>query len=119
MDDRVVGRVVRKVSLGRGSAHINENRILHHPGGNPGANLKSISHRCHLFEAAFVWELTKETIVMPLGCLQGGINENRILHPGAGIAWQPSPYAYLCGINVMWYRGGPVFEAHRLLYHSA
>ena len=30
-----------------------------HPGGNPGANLKSISHRCYLFEVAFVWELTK------------------------------------------------------------
>ena len=43
-----------------------------HPGGNPGANLKSISHRCCLFEVAFVWELTKETIVLPLGCLQGG-----------------------------------------------
>ena len=44
-----------------------------HPGGNPGANLKSISHRCYLFEVAFVWELTKETIVLPLGCLQGGV----------------------------------------------
>ena len=43
-----------------------------HPGGNPGANLKSISHRCYLFEVAFVWELTKETIYLPLGCLQGG-----------------------------------------------
>ena len=37
------------------------------------ANLKSISHRCHLFEVAFVWELTKETIHLPLGCLQGGV----------------------------------------------
>ena len=36
------------------------------------ANLKSISHRCHLFEVAFVWELTQETIDLPLGCLQGG-----------------------------------------------
>ena len=44
-----------------------------HPGGNPGANLKSISHKCHLFEVAFVWELTKETIHLPLGCLQGGM----------------------------------------------
>jgi len=42
------------------------------PGGNPGANLKSISHRCYLFEVACVWELTKETIHLPLGCLQGG-----------------------------------------------
>ena len=32
----------------------------------------SISNRCHLFEAAFVWELTKEIIHLPLGCLQGG-----------------------------------------------
>jgi len=43
-----------------------------HPGGNPGANLKPISHRCYRFEVAFVWELTKETIHLPLGCLQGG-----------------------------------------------
>ena len=47
-------------------------RIDIHPGGNPGANLKSISHRCFLFEVAFLWELTKETIHLPLGCLQGG-----------------------------------------------
>jgi len=31
----------------------------HHPGGNPGANLKSISLRCHPILVAFVWELTK------------------------------------------------------------
>ena len=36
------------------------------------ANLKSISHRCHLFEVAFAWELTEETIHLPVGCLQGG-----------------------------------------------
>ena len=36
------------------------------------ANIKSISHRCYLFEVAFVCELTKETIHLPLGCLQGG-----------------------------------------------
>ena len=47
-------------------------RALRHPGGNPGANLKPISHRCYRFEVAFVWELTKETIHLPLGCLQGG-----------------------------------------------
>jgi len=46
--------------------------LICHPGGSPAANLKSISHRCHLFEVAFVWELTKETIDLPLGCLQGG-----------------------------------------------
>ena len=39
---------------------------------NPGANLKSISHRCHPILVAFVWELTKETIDLPRGCLQGG-----------------------------------------------
>jgi len=46
--------------------------LQNHPGGNPGANLKSISHRCHPILVAFVWELTKETIHLPLGCLQGG-----------------------------------------------
>ena len=30
-----------------------------HPGGNSWANLKSSSHRCHLFEVAFVWESTQ------------------------------------------------------------
>jgi hypothetical protein len=42
-----------------------------HPGGNPGATLQSSSHRCFLFEVAFVWELTEEIIVLPLGCLLG------------------------------------------------
>ena len=48
-----------------------------HPGGNPGANLKSITHRCYLILVAFVWELTKETIYLPLGYLKGGPS-----HPG-------------------------------------
>ena len=43
-----------------------------HPGVELRANLKSISHRCYLFEVAFVWDLTKETIDLPVGCLQGG-----------------------------------------------
>ena len=43
-----------------------------HPRGNPGAHLKSISHRCYLQEVAFEWELSKETIYFPLGSLQGG-----------------------------------------------
>ena len=47
-----------------------------HPGGNPGANIKSITHRCYIFEVAFVWELTKETIHLPLGCLQGGLGKD-------------------------------------------
>ena len=50
-----------------------------HPGGNPGANLKSTSYRCYLFEVAFVWELTQETTVLPLGCLQGGFAGKRDL----------------------------------------
>ena len=37
-----------------------------HPGGNPGANLKSISHICHPILVACVWELTEETIHLPL-----------------------------------------------------
>ena len=46
--------------------------ILSHPGGNPGTNPKSISHRCYLREVAFEWGLTKETTYLPLGCLLGG-----------------------------------------------
>ena len=41
-----------------------------HPGGNPGANSGSMSHRYHLREVAFEWELTKETIYLP-----------RVVHP--------------------------------------
>ena len=41
-----------------------------HHVGNPGANTKSISHIFYLLEVAFVWELTKETIVFPLGLPQ-------------------------------------------------
>ena len=36
-----------------------------HPGGIPGANLKSISHRCHLREVKFEWELTEEKHICP------------------------------------------------------
>ena len=43
-----------------------------HPVCNPGANFKSSSHRCYLRGVAFEWELTTETIYLPLGCLQGG-----------------------------------------------
>ena len=43
-----------------------------HPGGNPGANLKSIFHICYPILVACVGELTKESISSPLGCLQGG-----------------------------------------------
>ena len=48
------------------------NERLSHPGGNPGANLKSIFPRYHPILVAFVRELTEETINLPLGCLRGG-----------------------------------------------
>ena len=48
-------------------------QLLGHPGGNPVANLKSISQRCHPILVAFVWELTEETIDLPLGCLHPGL----------------------------------------------
>jgi len=48
-----------------------------HPGVDLKTNLKSISHRCR-FEVAFVWELIKETIHLPLGCLQGGTVEEGV-----------------------------------------
>ena len=55
--------------LGEGVAR--ESKCIHQV-PHPGANRQSTSHRCHLFEVAFVWVLTKETIHLPLGCLQGG-----------------------------------------------
>ena len=38
-----------------------------HPGGNPRANLKSISKSCHPILVAFVWDSTEETIDLPRG----------------------------------------------------
>ena len=65
-----------------------------HPGVELRANLKSISNRCHLFEVAFVWEMTHETINLPMGCLFGGVPKNEVgaLRQGAeagGLAPQP------------------------------
>ena len=37
-----------------------------------------VSHRCHPILVAFVWELTKEAINLPLGCLQGGHTEDLV-----------------------------------------
>ena len=51
----------------------NESNKLKPPWRHPGANLKSISHRCHPILVAFVWELTQEIIDLHLGCLQGGV----------------------------------------------
>jgi hypothetical protein len=36
------------------------------------ANIKSIAHRRYLRKEAFEWETTKESILLSLGCLQGG-----------------------------------------------
>ena len=44
-----------------------------HPGVDLRANLKSITHRCHLFKVAFAWLLTKETVHFPLARLQSGL----------------------------------------------
>ena len=46
---------------------------LPHPECQPGANLEPISHRCYLREVASERDLTKETIYLSLGCLQGGM----------------------------------------------
>jgi len=54
------------------NSRLESNKEESRPGGNPGANLQSISHRCYLREEAFEWKLTKDTIYLPLGCLQGG-----------------------------------------------
>ena len=68
-----------------GGVQAEQVHTLPYGGGNPGANLKSISHRFYLLEVAFEWELTKETISLPLGCLQvgyGGVRKFRCLkHP--------------------------------------
>ena len=48
----------------------------HHPECESWANLKSISQRCHPILVALVWNLTKETMMLPLGCLQGGKQVN-------------------------------------------
>ena len=45
-----------------------------HPGGNSGANLESIFHRCHLREVVFEWEMAEESVYLPLECLQGGVD---------------------------------------------
>ena len=54
------------------SAGTHPNSLPPHPGVDLRANLESISHKCNLFEVAFLLELTRETIHLPLGCLQGG-----------------------------------------------
>ena len=69
------------------------------------ANLKSISHRRHLFDVAFLWELTKGTIHFPQGCLQGGMQRTA----GAAGAANPPPNAAFNadgGVGIDALRGG-------------
>ena len=71
----------QKSRVERLSAKVNS--LFIHPGGNLGANLKSISHRYYLREVVFEWEFTKETIHLPLGCLQSGSsNRGKTVDPG-------------------------------------
>ena len=46
--------------------------LNHKPYPTLEANHEQISHRCYLREIAFEWKLTKETIYLLMGCLQGG-----------------------------------------------
>ena len=64
-DIRACGR--REVAGPGGVLELEARGFRCHPGGNSGANLKSISHRCHPILVASVWELTEETIDLPLG----------------------------------------------------
>ena len=45
--------------------HAGSTTLLATPGGNRGAHLKSISHRCHPISVAFAWELTKHNRFAP------------------------------------------------------
>ena len=51
-----------------------------HPGVELRANFKAISHRFHLFEVAFAWELTGENTHLPLGCQLAGAHAVLLLH---------------------------------------
>ena len=72
MINQQVPRKVAASSKASAARLIVANRLPSHSAGNPGANLKSIPHRCYPILTAFEWELTKHTIDVPLGCLQGG-----------------------------------------------
>ena len=41
-----------------------------HPGDNPGTDFEPIPHRCYPILVAFVWQLIKETVYLPMSCLQ-------------------------------------------------
>ena len=60
------GRGGGRGSLSRNFTPLSPPRVARsHPGGNLGANLKSISHRCYLQELEFERELTKEPYICP------------------------------------------------------
>ena len=66
---------------------------LVHPGSNPGANLKSISHRCHPILVAFVWESTKVTTNIAPGLPPGRLERwgragERAGNGGRGLAFK-------------------------------
>ena len=59
-----------------------------HLGGNPGANLRSISRRCHLFEVALVWELVKKPSICPWVAASAA-HENGALRRCVGVSLAP------------------------------
>jgi len=77
--------------------------------------------RCHFFQVAFVWELTDETIHLPLGFLQGGVLRQEI-SDGVCIERFQSVVVWslvegrrgLIHRNVQRFRGGLVLKNHRL-----
>ena len=77
-----------------------------HPEGNPGANRKSISHICHPILVAFVWELTQDTIYVPLGCLQGSVHQ---------ISREQAPYKVNSYGREMTFRSFEIFPLSKYL----
>jgi len=65
---------------------------LTHPGGNQGANLKSISHRCHPILVAVVWELTKKNILFAPGLPPGSLSSLTGSSPLAGAGTGSAPW---------------------------
>ena len=58
-----------------------EKASVNHSGVELRANLESISHRCHLFEVVFVYELTREPFICPWVAFSA---ENRAEPAGGG-----------------------------------
>ena len=71
-------------------------------------------HRCHPIIFEFVWELTKETINLPLGCRQGGLAHSLSPRPwsSAGLQSNPRP---MPGQDNGW--GRPLAERGELQLH--